>query len=538
MASLFEGSPINTSTTTSTVSQTPGWMQQAIYELVNNSRLASNLPYQDYDASQASSQEALAGNRIASPTAMQQQAWGNVQDNVGMWQPQYQQAMSGYSDLSQSPGAAAAANPYLSQQSGALGSVNYNQAQDTLSGAQGQYTDPALAQQALQSGMNSFGQAGDLDVVGAASPLLQQAGNISGLSTSQPYMGEGADLTRQSAQDNAMNYANPYLQSSGQTAASQVGQYMNPYNQNVTDEIAKMGARNLQENLLPSTSDAFIRAGQFGSSRMGEFGSRALRDTQDAVLREQANALQQGYTQSLGAAQSDLARQGQLAETVGQITGTDLNRILSAGGQLGQLGVSGGQLANADASRLADIGQTYGQLTSNQMQNLGNLGAQQVGHGTNQQTLGLDTAGQLASAQQTAANQQLAGASQYGSMGQLAGNLSQTDAATQQAALNAMLTGASQGQELSLADTGALAAAGQDQQLQNQILKDTAYEQFQNQQVYPQKQLGWLSQQLGSTAPLVPTSRTNTQSGVSGYSASPASQIGSALALYNGMTQE
>ena len=32
-------------------------------------------------------------------------------------------------------------------------------------------------------------------------------------------------------------------------------------------------------------SDAFIRAGQFGSSRMGDFGSRAVRDeSQEAVI--------------------------------------------------------------------------------------------------------------------------------------------------------------------------------------------------------------------------------------------------------------
>jgi hypothetical protein len=102
----------------------------------------------------------------------------------------------------------------------------------------------------------------------------------------------------------------------GQTAVSNIGTYMNPYTQNVTDQIAKLGARNLSENLLPAVSDQFIKAGQFGSSGMGTFGNRALRDTQESILANQASALQSGYTQALGASQADLTRQqGALAQT-------------------------------------------------------------------------------------------------------------------------------------------------------------------------------------------------------------------------------
>jgi hypothetical protein len=102
----------------------------------------------------------------------------------------------------------------------------------------------------------------------------------------------------------------------GQTAVSNIGTYMNPYTQNVTDQIAKLGARNLSENLLPAVSDQFIKAGQFGSSGMGTFGNRALRDTQESILANQASALQSGYTQALGASAADLTRQqGALAQT-------------------------------------------------------------------------------------------------------------------------------------------------------------------------------------------------------------------------------
>lgn len=119
---------------------------------------------------------------------------------------------------------------------------------------------------------------------------------------------------------------------------SNVGNYMNPYNQAVTDQIARLGTRNLTENLLPGVSDQFIRAGSFGGSRMGEFGNRALRDTQEAILGQQSQALQQGYTQALGASQQDLARQQ------------------SALGQVAELAKTQQGLSAADAAALQSIG--------------------------------------------------------------------------------------------------------------------------------------------------------------------------------------
>ena len=108
----------------------------------------------------------------------------------------------------------------------------------------------------------------------------------------------------------------------GATSAGNVGTYMNPYTSAVTDQIAKLGARNLTENLLPGVSDQFIRAGQFGSAGMGTFGNRALRDTQESILANQASALQSGYTQALGASQADLARQQGALQQVADLTKT------------------------------------------------------------------------------------------------------------------------------------------------------------------------------------------------------------------------
>lgn len=184
MASLFQGSPQTATSYTTSSSETPKWMQDAIYNQVQWATNTAQTPFQPYTKP-----------LVADLSPLQQQAYQQVQNNQGAWQPAAQQAQQGTQNL-----------------------INTN-------------------------------------------------------------------------------------------SVANVGQYMNPYQQNVMDVMAKQGTRNLTENLLPGVSDAFIRAGQFGSGRMGEFGSRALRDTQDSILNQQAGLQQQGYTQALGASQADLTRQ-------------------------------------------------------------------------------------------------------------------------------------------------------------------------------------------------------------------------------------
>jgi len=293
MSSLFQGDPQTATSYTTSSTETPKWMQDAIYNQVQWATNAAQTPYQPYSAP-----------TVAGASPMQEQAYQQVQANQGAWKP-------------------------------AMG--------------------------AAQSGLQSL---------------------------------------------------------STQTTPSNIQQYMNPYTQNVTDQIAKLGARNLTENLLPGVSDSFVRAGQFGGSRMGEFGSRALRDTQEGILGQQAGALQQGYTQALGASQADLARQqsalGQLASTAGQ------------------------------------------------------------------------------------------------------------------------------GQQMAMADAGALEAAGKGVQGQQQAELDAAYKQWQTEQLYPKQQLDWLSTQVRGMAPITPQStiQSGTSTGAT-YSASPLSQLATGLAtgagLYNAM---
>lgn len=244
MASLFQGEPQKATSYVTSTTETPKWLQDAIYNQIYQATNVANTPFTPY-----------SGTQVVGATPQQKQAWEAVTSNQNAWQPAFQQAQSGLTALSTAPGAMA-----------------------------------------------------------AAQPLMTQAVGTSGVTAAQPY-----------------------LQAAGETSAGDIQQFMSPYTQNVTDQIAKLGARNLSENLLPNVSDAFIRAGQFGGTRMGEFGSRALRDTQESVLAQQSQALQAGYGQALSAAQQEAQRQAGLATTAGGLTQAQQQALMTAAQQTGAL---------------------------------------------------------------------------------------------------------------------------------------------------------------------------------------------------------
>ena len=443
MGSLFQGSPQTATSYTTSSTETPTWMQDAIYNQIQVAQNIANRPFESYDLP-----------TVAELSPLQQQAYQQVQDNQGNWQPGMNFAQSGMEGLS-SKGTA-----------GALGT------------AQNQYLRQNAVDQGLNAGQNYYNKAGGMDIVAAA----------------QPYMNQAGQTTAQALSDRALNAASPYLQSAAGSAAGGINQYMSPYQSGVMDVIARQGARNLTENLLPGVSDSFIKAGQFGSRGMGEFGNRALRDTQEAILNQQSQLANQGYGQALGASQADLARQAQLAGTVGSISGADLSRVLQGGAQYGNLG------------------QTQGQLTGQQMSQLGALGQMQTGAGQAQQQYGLSAA---QAAQQAQAQ----------------------DYSRQMSALSNISGMAQQQQQMGYTDSAALEAAGQMQQQQAQSQLTSAQQQFQNEQLYPQQNMDWLNTQIRGMAPITPQTQTQTGSSSGAtYSPSPLSQLASGMFTYKGLT--
>lgn len=245
--SLFKGEPQKAPSYVTSTTETPKWLQDAIYNQIYQATNVANTPFTPY-----------SGTLVAGATPLQKQAYETVAANQGAWKPAFEQALSGLTSLNTTPGATSAAQPYL--------------------------------------------------------------------------------------------------QVAGRSTANTVQDFMSPYTEGVTNRIAQLGARNLQENLLPSVSDAFIRAGQFGGTRMGEFGSRALRDTQESILGQQSQALQSGFGQAMSAAQQEAQRQASLGATAGQLTSADLQRQQSILQQMAAQAQQGQQMRTTDVAALEAAG--------------------------------------------------------------------------------------------------------------------------------------------------------------------------------------
>ena len=182
----------------------------------------------------------------------------------------------------------------------------------------------------------------------------------------QPMLNQATEAAQAAANaPGALNVAQPYLTQAGQTSVSNIGSYMNPYNDAVTKRIAEMGTRNLTENIMPQIEGRYIQAGQLGFGGRGGAGtpsgmmtdtSRAVRDVSADILAQQTAAMQQGYSEAAGLAGTDLSRFGTLANTAGNLADTQQRGQLAASGALSSLGEQAQTLGLTGAGALGNVG--------------------------------------------------------------------------------------------------------------------------------------------------------------------------------------
>lgn len=142
----------------------------------------------------------------------------------------------------------------------------------------------------------------------AAQPYQPYTGaQVAGAS---PLQQQGFDQIGQNANNwqPAMNQAQQMTQQGASTNPNGVQDWMNPYNQNVTNAIQTMGMRNLNENLNPALQNTFTAAGQFGSGVDQDKTERLVRDVGQDISNQQAGVLASGYQNATG---NYLAAQGQ-----------------------------------------------------------------------------------------------------------------------------------------------------------------------------------------------------------------------------------
>lgn len=198
------------------------------------------------------------------------------------------------------------------------------------------------------------------------SPLQEQGfGLAQQLAQPAPEYGEARGTIQEALGRNI----EPYLQGATRVPGAQdINQFMNPYQQQVVENIGRLGSRNLMENILPGIQNRFVSSGQYGSTGQQNLTNRAIRDTQQAVSQAQGQALQGGYNTALQAALGQQERQLQ----AGQLAGRDVERRLLGGEALQNL--AGAQQAQG-LRGVAALGQLGGQQQQ-QEQNAANIAYQ------------------------------------------------------------------------------------------------------------------------------------------------------------------
>ena len=218
------------------------------------------------------------------------------------------------------------------------------------------------------------------DIANLGTNAVQQGG-VAGFSPLQQQAFQMAPNAAFSGAQTAGDAAS-LLGAAGTTATpSMVGAYMNPYTQNVVNEMGRLQQQNIQRNVLPSLNAAGAGSGSFGSRRQAQATGQTLADMQANLLGKQYEALGTGYQNAMTAA------------------GSDLNRQLQAGQGLGNVSQEQYQIGTGGLKTLSDLGgqqQTLGQKQLDypmlQAQNYAKLfGTPTIPNGTTTQRVGSAT---------------------------------------------------------------------------------------------------------------------------------------------------
>ena len=280
--------------------------------------------------------------------------------------------------------------------SGALSFLSNGQAPiNTMTGSQTSNVLPSWYQDYTQNMLNRGAQYANEptpvyqgpQVAGLTGDQNQSYQQVRDLSSTYGSVAPNAINTVNSANPQAgLGAASPYLSQADQTSASNVNNYMNPYTQNVVNDIATLGTRNLTENTLPALQAAFTSSGGGGhygqaaeqggagggNTQEGTLEERLGRDTNTSILQQQNQALQSGYGQALTASATDQARQAALAGTAGNLANTGATNQMTQGIYDSQIGNTGQNMALQQTNAL----NAAGQQQQNQTQQNYNVGQQ------------------------------------------------------------------------------------------------------------------------------------------------------------------
>lgn len=137
----------------------------------------------------------------------------------------------------------------------------------------------------------------------------------------------------------ALNTASNFVQAAGTpVTASQINQYMSPYESNVVGALQQASNTNLNQNVLPSIQDRFVSAGQSRSPQEMQATNNAVYQSNQSLNQATSGALQSGYQGALneamgeqGLSQAAGATEGQLGALTQQLGAGDVGQVAAAG---------------------------------------------------------------------------------------------------------------------------------------------------------------------------------------------------------------
>jgi hypothetical protein len=134
---------------------------------------------------------------------------------------------------------------------------------------------------------------------------------------------------------------------SAQTTADQAAQginygniqaYMDPYRNQVVNEMARLGNQNFQRNIMPGLAAQFVGTGGIGGQRYANAMGQSAADFQSDLLGKQYGALSSAYKDAVNAARSQSELQNQAALTQGKLAGQEQELGLTGAGALTKAG--------------------------------------------------------------------------------------------------------------------------------------------------------------------------------------------------------
>lgn len=155
-----------------------------------------------------------------------------------------------------------------------------------------------------------------------------------------PYQDLGYGMTEQAAK----SYI-PGLTSAQQIAGQATGvtperisQFMDPYQQSVVDEMARLSAQNVQRNVLPQLKAGFVGSGGLGGQRYAGALGQGLADIQLGLQGQQAELLSKGYQNAVRSAFDQLEAEREAAGLQSKLAGLSQELGLASTGALSKAG--------------------------------------------------------------------------------------------------------------------------------------------------------------------------------------------------------